>query len=136
MMLKALIKSPNKRLSTYPRLVEDLSWLLQEADKLEDKRNDAIHSPLVFLDFDGDPTLKGYVIPFDAFGNPRALKLAQKDLLAEFRWCRDASIVLRHFATDLYDAVAARDAWPDRPSLPNRGQKRTRQGQRPPAPTE
>jgi hypothetical protein len=103
-------------------------WLLDEADKLEDARNDSIHSPLASFAADNiwaqHQGIVGRIVPSVAFGNRRAIKLARKDLLTEFRWCRDASLTLRDFAGEIYEAVAARTAWPDRPSLPNRGRKK------------
>jgi hypothetical protein len=137
-MLRAVIATDwNDFDSKYPKLVPDLTWLLNEADKLEDSRNDIVHSPLVFFGNDNvfaqQTGQVGRTVPSIAFGNRRALKLAKKDLLTEFRWCRDASIVLRDFAGEIYEAVAACAAWPERPSLPNRGQKKTRQARPPQA---
>jgi len=121
-------------LQDYPRLKEDVLWLLKETDKLEDTRNTAIHSPLLtesnndilslgdILTYH-DILRRHYVAPNIRLKNSRAMKLAQKDLLAEFRWCRDAALLLRDFALSL-DAATMPDEipWPDRHSLPNRGQ--------------
>src|SRR5260370_21675866 len=120
-MLRALIKTARWNFAQHPRLVEDLTWLLNEADKLEDDRNDAVHSPLMYGRLD-DMTAHhlGYaerVIPSLAFDHPRAQKLAKKDLLSEFRWCRDAALVLNEFAGAIYESIAARHPWPKRPSL-------------------
>jgi hypothetical protein len=130
-MLKAVIGTQDDRFKRCPKLAEDVTWLLDEADKLEDARNDAIHSPLTTFTPDNFGSID-HIAPSLAFDNRRAMKLARKDLLTEFRWCRDASLVLRDFAEQIYEAVAARTAWPDRPSLPNRGQKKRRQNQPPP----
>ena len=136
-MLRAVIKTPQEKFDRCPKLADDVTWLLDEADKLEDARNDAIHSPLASFAADNiwaqHQGIAGRIVPSVAFGNRRAMKLARKDLLTEFRWCRDASLVLRDFAGEIYQAVAARAAWPDKPSLPNRGQKKRRQNQPPPA---
>jgi hypothetical protein len=123
-MLRSLVKTGHSKHDEFLKLGPDLNWLLDQVDRVEDVRNDAIHSALVFYrDDDRSPQstgLAGRVTPSVAFGNPRAAKLAKRDLLTEFRWCRDASVVLSAFAGSLYEAVAARGEWPNRPSLPNR----------------
>lgn len=130
-MLKAVIATDWDDFgSRFPKLASDLTWLLREADKLEDLRNDAVHSPLIYYGHDNAFAVysgkAGRVLPSVVFGNRRALKLEKKDLLSEFRWCRDAAVILRDFAGSMYSAVAARKPWPQRPSLPNRGQKKRR----------
>ena len=105
----------------------------KEVDKLEDARNTAIHSPLLAKS-DSNVLILGLSIPIRSVApnlglkNFRATKLAQKDLLTEFRWCRDAALLLRDYALSLDFATFPGEdyPWPDRPSLPNRGQKRTR----------
>lgn len=135
-MLRVVMKTQHERFARCPKLADDVMWLLDEADKLEDARNDSIHSPLASFAADNiwaqHQGIAGRIVPSVAFGNRRAIKLARKDLFTEFRWCRDASLTLRDFAGEIYEAVAARTAWPDRPSLPNRGQKKRRQDQPPP----
>jgi len=143
-MLKVVIENlPELTQSDYPRLRDDVLWLLGEVDKLEDARNTAIHSPLLLKVDDsrlavGNITVNlgvPSVVPNLWLKNSRAMKLEQKDLLTEFRWCRDASMVLRDYALMLeYATMPEECPWPDRPSLPNRGQKRTRRSRRPPSP--
>ncbi|SRR6266849_7123036 len=55
-------------------------WLLAAADKFEDKRNDALHTPFTFQIDPNDTRLvsKSYS------GHKRALKLKDKELLPEF----------------------------------------------------
>jgi hypothetical protein len=140
-MLEGAARSaPKTQNETYPRMVEDIAWILSEADKLEEARNNAVHSPLLLL---GDSPLVeaagmvGHVIPDMIFGNPRARKMAKKDLLTEFRWCRDATLVLRDFCVLLERAIATGGlSWPDRPRLPTRGLKRSRRGRRRPRATK
>ena len=98
------------------------------------RRNTAIHSPLL-AQSDGNVTVLGMSIPVRSVApnlwlqNPRAMKLAQKDLLTEFRWCRDAALLLRDYALSLDYATMPEDyPWPERPSLPNRGQKKDAKG--------
>ncbi len=111
---------------------EGIKWLIKEAEKLEDRRNDAIHSPLVFI---GDSPLWARakiaipgVKPATFLGNPRAAKLDKKaDLLAEFRWCRDMATTLADYAHLLEIALSdAQKPWPDKPKLPNRGRQSSR----------
>ena len=118
--------------SDYPRLKEDILWLLKQVNSLEDARNTAIHSPLL-AQSDRDVLVFGVTISIRSVApnlwlqNSRAMKLAQKDLLTEFRWCRDAALLLRDYALSLDYATMPEDyPWPDRPSLPNRGQKKAR----------
>jgi hypothetical protein len=133
MLKAAVVASTNSERMTFPNMVADICWVLAESEKLEQARNNAIHSPLlmarqssIFL----EEVIRGAgydVIPNDLLKNPRALKLAKKDLLTEFRWCRDASLVLRDFSIAVDRALCETGVpWPKRPSLPNRGQKNGR----------
>jgi hypothetical protein len=132
-MLKAVVNSSTpKEQAQFPKMVADINWILTETDKLEDARNTAIHAPLYLFGYttlQRGSTVRGVVAPNDMLQNPRELKLAQKDLLTEFRWCRDCALVLRDFASQIDAAMGVHVLfpWPDRPSLPNRGQKKRRQ---------
>jgi hypothetical protein len=112
----------------YPRLKGDLLWLLKQIDALEDARNTAIHSPL--LAASDAWHIIGHTQPVAPnlwLKNSRAKRLEQKDLLTEFRWCRDAALILRDYALSLDYATMPDDfPWPDRPALPNRGQRKRR----------
>lgn len=98
---------------------EDIKWLYDMCDKLAQARNDAIHAPMFFsTSHEGTA-----VIPHDHQGNKRAKGLASRNLLNEFRWCRETASVLTDFS---YRAAASlnhaeRIPWPDRPPMPNRG---------------
>src|SRR5262249_5331412 len=119
----------NKERKNNPLADTDLRWLLAELNKLEDLRNDAIHAPLASFDH---PMwrLVGRaegIAPDDIHGNRRAAKLRNRDLLYEYRYCRDTAIILRGFAEAIRNAwgYTEPDArWPSRPKLPNRGQKK------------
>ena len=113
-----------------PDLKRDADWLISKAIALEDRRNDAIHSPL-FLPFEsalGPPR----VLPSLRLLNPRARKLLKRrDLLSEFGHCRDVALILSDYAQEMYAAlINPQRIWPDKPSLPNPTQKKGRQGRR------
>lgn len=131
---------------------KDIGWILDQADKIEDIRNNAVHTPLIdnFNEFDISPLVPSSdvrrkykwagarVIPNILMSNRRAVRVAEKhkddDLIAELRWARDASVVLRDFTLRIFWALLYEPApWPRRPSLPNRGQNKTRRKLRPPA---
>lgn len=100
-----------------PRLLVDVTWICNQADALEDARNTALHSPLW-----GSKWQSGTIIqPQIGLGHVRASRLSGKNLLAEFRWCRDASTVLRNFAMEIDMVLSRGGTWPDQPALPNRG---------------
>jgi hypothetical protein len=99
------------------KLAEEIEWICKRADALEDSRNDALHSPLW-----GAPRGPGapLVSPVVGLGHVRANKLLGKNLLAEFRWCRECSTKLRDYATELDMAFSRGRPLPDRPRLPPR----------------
>jgi hypothetical protein len=110
-----------------PLLVREINWLIDRANSLEDLRNDAIHSPLLFATGLGAITKSG-IRPADYQFNPRAIKLAKRDdLLAEFRFCRDTAITLADYAhlIDLALINSPTCSWPERPELPNRKPRKT-----------
>lgn len=108
-----------------PALEADALWLLKEAGKLADARNDAVHSPLYEVDkslygMGNTPGVK--VAPAWWLSNPRALNLSKHtDLLAEFRYCHDTAIVLSDYGQALNNALVNRgQPWPRRPTMPTR----------------
>ena len=115
----------------FPKLVADVSWILGEADKIEEIRNNAVHAPLIWI---GDhpaiaalaAELESPVIPNVILGNKRALLVSRPGMrggpIKEYRWGKDASLVLRDFTVTIGVAMTVEGApWPDRPQLPNRG---------------
>lgn len=104
-----------------PKAKEDLVWLVDEASTLAEHRNDAAHAP-VSLAID-----QGALIPLPYYfhGNPRAIKLKNKDIIAEFARCQTSANLLREFAGQIESALhfPASYPWPDRPSLPESLQK-------------
>jgi hypothetical protein len=137
-MLKAAILNQTEDFQArFPRLKDDLIWILNQTDSIEEARNNAVHSPLLLhthgpltaaMGGDRNRIGKPYVFPDVLLDHPRAKKLSSKnDLLKEFRWCRNATLVLRDFVVLIDFAIDPHvrgNAWPDRPSLPNRGEKK------------
>jgi hypothetical protein len=93
----------------------EIVWCLREIGKLEDLRNNVIHSP-VYEDHTGK------VVAWHELGNPRAKGLANKDLLKEIGWFYDTAVVLRQYCDGLSDCVGRpQKSLSTRPTLPNRG---------------
>ncbi len=97
---------------------EDIRWLCDQATRLEDFRNDALHSPLWGVGKKERP----YIAPVTGLGHLRATKLYGKDLLAGYRRCRDAITALRNYAMQIDECLQRRHSgnWPKRPKLPPR----------------
>lgn len=142
-MLQAAYKGLDKSFDElFPQARADLDWLVKEINSLEDARNNFVHAPLsmtvpVSAFKTLGPTTSGKqrreipkeakVVPHDWGMNTRAQRIAGKNLLKEFRYCREAAIVLRDFCDHVTHALRTKGApWPDRPKLPNRGQKKTK----------
>jgi hypothetical protein len=108
--------------------IEDIKWLLNEADKLAERRNNALHAPYVIIaDHHGTR-----FAPMDFSGNPRAAKLVKKDLLIEFAWYADCARVLSDYAFAVqYAPALPHQPWPGRPALPVLQQKKSRPNPRP-----
>jgi hypothetical protein len=106
---------------------KDIIWLLDKSDALADGRNDAIHSPFaIFTDKGGTR-----IVPLYFFGNPRAIKLMDKDLITEFKWCYARAHALSGFASRMaYALRTSHVPWPDRPRLPEREAKKNHPDQR------
>jgi hypothetical protein len=112
-------RSPPENTSLWLALVD----LVDAVNKLSDKRNNAIHAPLVFVtDIDGGAV---EVRPLEFFGNEKARKLANRDLLPEFQWYRRSGAVLANYANMLHYAFNdPNHQLPPKPILPTLGQKR------------
>jgi hypothetical protein len=102
------------------KLLEEIHWINSQANIIEDERDDALHSPLW-----GSGK---QVLPLSGLGHTRAKKLmeagVQRGLLTEFRWCRDATLVLTDYVKDISSYLSGQKSWPERPSLPYRGQSK------------
>lgn len=123
-MLLAATKSLADRKSDQEReaLIKAVTWICENANRVEDKRNDALHSPL--WAYRRGLSGEAIVMPVTGLGHERAEKLAaRKSLLAEFRWCRNAAIVIADYVWELdMFLTGRRNTWPETPSLPNRGE--------------
>jgi hypothetical protein len=125
----------------FPKMKESVKWVVDTTEKLEDARNNTIHLPLFLVRDGGLATAAramGHyipdVLPLTLSGHPRAIRMAEKDILAEFRWCRQSILVVRDFARHLDRALTADKApWPDIPKLPDRPAGTSRRGPRRPA---
>jgi hypothetical protein len=128
-ILKAAALASTSHSRYFPRLIADVKFLCDRAEKFENERNNAVHSPLL-LNKNMLSVLSGasdFIVPDSSLKNQRAINLAGKDLLLQFGWCRDSILILRDYGGDLQHALIASGApWPDRPSLPSPPQKRIR----------
>ena len=108
---------------------DDIKWLLSKVDKLADQRNDAIHAPLALTSSDAFVGVEVMAAYFD--GNPRAIKLKDKDILAELRWYRESAEVLRSYALSLWFSLGHPDrSLPQRPEMPLLGQSQSQRRSR------
>jgi hypothetical protein len=129
-LLEANVRSlPKDVMEKFPKAAEDLNWLLDRTEALEDDRNTVVHTPLFSMYRGlhhietGEPVAT--VVPVVNFGNPRAMKLHTKDVLLEFNYVRDYAEALSGFANGLRAAIYQRRSWPNRPALPVRGPRKT-----------
>jgi hypothetical protein len=132
MLRAAIADMPEGEKAGRPKLIAEIEWILDQADKLEGLRDDAAHTPLRYL-FSGlaaDPK-SAVIFPNTGFQNPRAIRLEQKgkDLVTECRYARERINVLRDYALAIDSAWGnARLPWPDRPDLPERRPNRQSKG--------
>ena len=114
-MIASLVKLQALGYDLPTNLRTEILWCLSEIGKLEDLRNNVIHSP-VYEDHTGK------VVAWFELGNPRAKGLANKDLRKEIGWFCDTAIVLRQYCDGLADCVRRpHQPLSTRPTLPNRG---------------
>lgn len=95
-------------------------FLVDQSSEISNVRDIAVHAPLV------NRISPDVIVPASDFGNPLAMKLNNKDILTEFRWCRDVALALTDLAVGLDEFICAGQPLPAIPSLPNRGQKKSR----------
>jgi len=122
-ILKASVKAKTSPIQagttkkTRDRITDDVEWLCDRIDRLEDTRNNVAHSPFWGTGSFGQV----FIAPLTGLGHVRAKKLEGKNILAELEWCRDATITLRNFAMEMDYAMSDyKRTWPDRPKLPTR----------------
>jgi hypothetical protein len=115
-----------------PQARDDIRWLLKKVGALSGRRNNAIHAPLIFAKDAADADSAIRIEPLTYSGNQRALELAGKPLLREFRWYRDHLGRLAQFAENIHWTRIADDIpWPDKPQLPPIGEFPTEASRRP-----
>jgi hypothetical protein len=93
---------------------EEILWVLKKADSLEDLRNDALHAPMYNSE-------SGMVFAWHHLGNKRAKKLEGKNLIAEYNWFYETTLVLREYTQKLSGNLRfPSDPVPARPKLSSR----------------
>lgn len=133
-MLRAVVNAVDWSKQPQPNVGPDVLWVLDHCDRLEDLRNDVAHSPFR-LETPFNPFRETFsaafgggttgVLPDTTRKNLRALKIVQKQILAEMKWCRLCSVILRDYSAQIVNALhAVRAPWPHRPSLPVRPEKK------------
>jgi predicted DNA-binding transcriptional regulator AlpA len=139
-MLRAVVANATEnQKSKFPRLSEDLEWLIVKLNGLSNLRNDAIHSPLILITSKNSMLhfvsgLPDFVMPNFIGGNEKARRLQEKDLLAEFRRYHQLTLMYRDYVMKLNWALNGRHPWPDRPSLPPPRSKNVRPQTKPQGP--
>lgn len=116
-MLRAALGSKPEHLweRRLPNARKDLEWLITQAEKASNQRNDAVHAPCLFS-FEAREVV---AIPFSL--NQRALNLRNKKLIKEFELYSGVFGMLNTFALQASMALGSNGAsWPDRPHLPAR----------------
>jgi hypothetical protein len=132
-LLRAAIKNlPSSEFEGRPKVIEEITWILDVADKLEGPRDDSAHTPLRY-DFPISTLAEAIlnplhpsditVAPQTGFANPRALRIYRnnQDMNTERRYARERILVLGDYAMAVdYAWANARLPWPERPDLPER----------------
>ena len=104
------------------KFVIELKWALGKMNRLEDSRNDAVHTPYA-ISMGGDEGFQ--FIPYVWSESPRAKALWDRDLKLEFASYLKNIDSITKFARALgkmIHAPALDPAWPKRPSLPRPAQ--------------
>lgn len=116
-MLRAAIHAWGA-LDMEPEIFKEIKWLLNETNKLSDKRNNAIHAPLAVAK--NSQTLQLRVVPHTFAMHPQAIKLKDKDVLAEFRIYSAQAKRLKKHAEKIYLHIRIKEKFslPLRPKLP------------------
>ena len=122
-MLRAAIHAWGAFDQDETEIFNEIKWLLDEANKLSDKRNNAIHAPLAVAK--NSHTLQLRVVPHTFANHPQAIRLKDKDVLAEFSTYRAQSKILKQHAKSIYFYIRRKEKFPlpQRPKLPTAGSK-------------
>jgi hypothetical protein len=116
-MLAALAK---ETLPADSKVLEEINWVLNRAESFEERRNNALHSPLTFIIDTSGPQLSSKWTS----GNQRAVKLKDKDLLKEFEWYGRSANTLAVHVSRITLHIRAPNIQPElqRPEMPTLGQ--------------
>jgi hypothetical protein len=139
-VLLAAVGIADESFSKFPRLHEDVVWLVGVGTALEEHRNNIIHAPLTTIDNAIVAVLSkvayGSVQPANPF-NRRAARLTEetrgKDLLNELREYRDAASRYGQYADLIAKCLTTKNApppWPDRPLRLHHEKKPRNRGRR------
>jgi hypothetical protein len=108
---------------------DDLLWLMNRANYLSDKRDEAVHAPCsIFLTTaDGTEVISNY-----SSQHRRAKSLAGKEILVEFDWLERYIGELSEFTHRAWIVmgsghVAGNASWPQKPRVPDRRPKKSLQ---------
>ena len=117
--------------SAWQRLPEhartDLFWLLEQANKLGFRRDDAVHAPCILITSVEGTEMGSSVLS----GHRRARNLVGKDILTEFDWLERYIEGLNRFTGWATEALTiGNPTWPERPSPPDRRAKKNLQSAR------
>jgi len=96
-----------------PSAKDDLLWLLEAADKLGVRRDQALHAPVTFdlSDLENVAMMAAYFQ-----GNPLATQLRGKDLIQEFELSTRRAHMLSLYAAKIRGALVEQGIpWPDKP---------------------
>jgi hypothetical protein len=114
-----LSKAANDTLPAGDRARGEINWIIETTDKvLRDNRNIAAHMPLMsYTDEHGTHQ----ILPMTLLGNPRALQMDGRDVLAEYGLLDTRIRKMTTFAmivgTILRDRNDQANDWPERPRL-------------------
>ncbi|MGX1199324.1 hypothetical protein [Parvibaculum sp. MBR-TMA-1.3b-4.2] len=119
-MLRAAVNAKSEYWEHPEYVGEGLTWLINKANSLADQRNDAIHAPCsMAAGYDGLE-----IAPFYFYGNPRAMKLKDKDVVRHFKWYEAYADTLSEYAKEVSIFMDGRPgSWPEKPTMPSLGQK-------------
>jgi hypothetical protein len=116
------------------RIFDEYIWIAKEIGKHSHDRNDLIHSPIALFFASGAVEFEAIVT--DVYSNPRAKKLAEKELFQLCRWlssfCDDMGkhLALVDQAVRLGGKIPSRPKFKQRSELPTRRQPPTRSRKR------
>ncbi|MFK4727133.1 hypothetical protein ABIE89_008233 [Bradyrhizobium niftali] len=94
-------------------VLQEYLWAVQEITKFSHKRNDMVHSPIVFRRKATDIEYEARI--HDWHGNPRAAKLADKELYQYCRSLTDFTERMGAHLTSLWQHVHKHGTLPERP---------------------